>query len=264
MTEPDPKRGAQLLFERNERTYERFNALRGFPRERMNWIDWLWDLHCALAVALRVGDTQDAIEADLRADAAARVQDLLYWDARGSTPWATVPNANSARPDDARLLAHARMQTELTDRIHQSLEEIERAAAVVSSLLRAPPWLREAAPPPPPRARVGSEPHGWKEEPPLSSGRRCFTCLRCGTMLSPEPAEIAGALAASTCAGGIVGGNLEVLDVDELPNLRSLAQRLVQELEELEALNTDGLVAKRADRAADLARRLLRKLEGGG
>lgn len=49
--------------------------------------------------------------------------------------------------------------------------------------------------------RRGTEPHAWEAQPDLPSGRKVWTCPRCDVSISPEPGQIAAALAINDCPG---------------------------------------------------------------
>lgn len=77
------------MAEMKERLYEVIcAAVKPFPRERLDWIDWLMALTgYVVAVMNSLGASETKADEAPRAEAVRRIVALLYEDARGSTPW---------------------------------------------------------------------------------------------------------------------------------------------------------------------------------
>ncbi|HKY36491.1 MAG TPA: hypothetical protein VJN18_11165 [Polyangiaceae bacterium] len=111
-----------------------FCCVKSFPLERLDWIEWLLDLHSMLSVVFHLDNLVDAERVHAFSpnmlDAARRVVALLYSDARGSTPW------GSATPTPVALAAVG--DAAMTRR---GVEALERIASHYSKLVRF--WGRD-------------------------------------------------------------------------------------------------------------------------
>jgi hypothetical protein len=127
-----------------EPLYARFNELRHFPRERIGWIGWLLSLHNALRIALDQGDLSDEADQDMRADAAGAVTDLLYHDARGSSPWGGSTPAPLRAGADAEP-SYMRLTREHAEREGRAVAALELLAGVWERFAAAADAVRDVA-----------------------------------------------------------------------------------------------------------------------
>ena len=216
---------------RRERVYDLFSRLRSFPRERMDWIDWLWWMYRYLSIVFdsvtpeHVPDPEPAARALLL---------LLYSDARGASPWGDSKWENfltlpSSTPPKLELLERLVKTLEGNGELHEVLHAINvhvaRIAGVVEAFEAAGITVRLAGvadalneviakTAPAPKADplvhatsaarfVGNEPHAWEKQPPLRNGSPHYYCPRCERSTFPNADKLAEFLATNDCPGKV-------------------------------------------------------------